>query len=58
MIDLRSTKPSALGAWLLATRPKTLVAGVMPVSVGSALALSLLGFAAFAVRKRARGKSA
>ncbi len=39
-----ASKPSALGAWLLATRPKTLVAGVVPVSVGSALAFRAGGF--------------
>jgi 1,4-dihydroxy-2-naphthoate polyprenyltransferase len=32
------TRPSALEAWLLATRPRTLVAGISPVAVGSALA--------------------
>lgn len=32
------TRPSLLRAWLLAARPRTLVAGVVPVSVGSALA--------------------
>ena len=30
--------PSALAAWFLATRPRTLVAGFIPVAVGSALA--------------------
>lgn len=32
-------KPSKLGAWLLATRPRTLVAGLIPVTVGSAVAM-------------------
>lgn len=32
-------RPKGVGAWLLATRPRTLVAGVVPVAVGSAVAL-------------------
>ena len=32
--------PSALKAWVLATRPKTLIAGVSPVLMGSAIAAS------------------
>jgi 1,4-dihydroxy-2-naphthoate octaprenyltransferase len=35
-----STKPSALQAWLLAIRPKTLPAGAVPVILASALALA------------------
>ncbi len=33
-----ASPPSALAAWALATRPRTLVAGVVPVAVGGALA--------------------
>ncbi|NTU54498.1 MAG: 1,4-dihydroxy-2-naphthoate polyprenyltransferase, partial [Chlorobiaceae bacterium] len=35
-----SRKPSALQAWMLAIRPKTLPAGAMPVVLGSALAFA------------------
>lgn len=38
MSALAPAAPSALNAWFLATRPRTLVAGFVPVAVGSSLA--------------------
>lgn len=38
MTAVVSQPPSLLAAWFLATRPKTLVAGVVPVAVGAAIA--------------------
>ena len=35
---LTSAPPSSFAAWALATRPRTLVAGFVPVAVGSAVA--------------------
>lgn len=35
---LAAPRPSMISAWFLATRPRTLVAGAVPVTVGSALA--------------------
>jgi 1,4-dihydroxy-2-naphthoate octaprenyltransferase len=37
-------KPGSFGAWILAARPQTLVAGAVPVAVGSACAYALGGF--------------
>jgi 1,4-dihydroxy-2-naphthoate octaprenyltransferase len=37
-----SAPPSRLAAWLLATRPRTLAAGVVPVLVGTALAVPVV----------------
>jgi len=45
MRQTQSQNTSTIGAWLLATRPKTLPAAVAPVVVGSAMAYAHQGFA-------------
>ncbi|KAA0241389.1 MAG: 1,4-dihydroxy-2-naphthoate polyprenyltransferase, partial [Chlorobiota bacterium] len=44
MNDILKNNVSKFKSWLLASRPKTLLAAVVPVMVGSALAISMKKF--------------